>query len=125
MTRSCFNPANSCNCCAPELSLVTAHTMTPTSTASRMQRNVRRLRGGSGSFALGITSTTLGSFAGELTGLPHFRQNCASSGRVAPHWLHPNRTLVVVVLFVGIPTGSPHLRQRCELGEERPADIST
>ena len=41
----------------------------------------------------GSASTTAGDFGGRLTGLPHFRQNCASSGRLAPHLLHPSRTL--------------------------------
>src|SRR5450631_1089552 len=108
MGRSCFQPTNSCTCCAPVLSLVTAHRMTPTRIASSNQRSTRRLRRGGVTSAGAGTSTTAGVFGGELTGLPHFRQNCASSGRLAPHLLHPNRTLVEddVVLFVGILTGS-------------------
>ena len=38
-------------------------------------------------------STTTGVLGGTLTGFPHFRQNSASSGSVAPHLAHPSRTL--------------------------------
>jgi hypothetical protein len=36
-----------------------------------------------------------------LIGFPHFRQYCASSGKVVPHLAHPSRTLASggVVLF--------------------------
>jgi hypothetical protein len=34
--------------------------------------------------ALALTA----GFGGEFTGLPHFKQNCASSGNAAPHLLH-------------------------------------
>src|SRR6266581_2573881 len=126
MVRSCFIPTKSCTNCAPGLSLVTAHNISPSKREGRIQRSRRRLRRDCGSFVGGSTCTTTGSFAGKLTGFPHFRQNSASSGRVAPHLLHPNRTLVVGgVLFVGITTGSPHLKRSANSGEEMPADIST
>jgi hypothetical protein len=72
--------------------------------AGNIQRRIRRLRGGNGRLAGGKTSTTVALLAGELTGLPHLRQKSALSGKVAPHLLHPNRTLVEggVVLFVDI-----------------------
>jgi len=77
---------------------------------------MRRLRRGRGIFAGASTSTTTAFFGGELTGLPHFRQNSASSGSVAPHLLHPNRTLVGggVVLSIGIFTGPQRLKKRRE-----------
>src|SRR5579859_4070261 len=112
MVRSCFNPTNSCICCAVVLSLVATHKTTPINTARTSHRIQRRLCfGGVISTAIGASATT-GDFGGELTGLPHFRQNCASSGRVAPHLLHPRMTLVVggVVLFVDIRTGLSALR---------------
>jgi hypothetical protein len=42
------------------------------------------------------------SFGGRLIGLPHLRQNWASSGSVAPHLLQPRRTFVADdVVLVG------------------------
>src|ERR1022692_2143379 len=138
MIRSCFHPTNSCTCCALGLSLVPAHRMTPTKTASSIQRKTRRGRRGC-RISGGRASTTAGLLGGELTGFPHFRQNCASSGRLAPHLLHPSMTLVTggVVLFVAILSGLrsasgsanhqahfPRRRVRIS-GAETPADIST
>jgi hypothetical protein len=62
----------------------------------------------------GNISTAGPVLGGELTGLPHFRQNWASSGRLAPHLLHPKSTLAGggVVLSVGILTGSPRYGKR-------------
>src|ERR1700689_4536003 len=118
--RSCLKPTNSCACCANGLSLIATHKIPATKIASRIQSTVRRLRGGAISRA-GGTSTAAAPFGGELTGLPHFRQNCASSGRLAPHLLHPNRTLAGggVALFVDILTGSPRFRRSAYLQGEK------
>src|SRR5580698_11382524 len=107
--RYCLNPTNSCTCCAKGLSLTATHRMPATKMASRIHSTGRRLRRGGAISRAGGTSTAAALFAGELTGLPHFRQNCASSGRLAPHLLHPSRTLAGggVALFVDILTGSP------------------
>src|SRR5260370_794821 len=119
MLRSCLNPTNSCTCCANGLSLVTAQRITPTRITAGIQRSMRRLRRGRGIVAGASTSTTTAFFGGELTGLPHFRQNSASSGSVAPHLLHPNRTLVGggVVLSVGIRTGPRRHREARAIGD--------
>jgi hypothetical protein len=37
---------------------------------------------------------------GELTGFPHFRQNCASSGNPAPHLLHARLAVEMSVEFL-------------------------
>src|SRR5579864_2689439 len=64
----------------------------------RVRRGLRTARGN--------VSTTTGVFGGRLTGCPHFRQYCASSGSVAPHLAHPSRTLATggVVLLDDINT---------------------
>jgi hypothetical protein len=72
-----------------------------------------------------VSSIFTGSFRGILTGLPHFRQNCASSGKVAPHLLQPRMTFVAddTVLFVGILTGSTS--ENCGKYQETSGDVQT
>src|SRR5438477_13110520 len=115
--------------------------MAPPSAASRIPIMIGRIRRGCRT-TKGTDSTTSGDFGAKLTGLPHFRQNCASSGSVAPHLAHPRRTLATGggVLFGDILTFSPRLRENfehqgdlrrkfCRTGRfskaEMPADIST
>src|SRR5690348_17262953 len=74
---------------------------------SRSQRILRGLcfdreaLDGNASASSGGCATAL-TLGGELTGLPHCRQNCEPSGRFAPHLLHPKMTLVGGVLLVAI-----------------------
>jgi len=121
MVWSCFQPAISWIPWAKGLSLATTHAIAASKSASRSHSSTRRLgrreRGVSG----GSTSTTVSllaalAFAGELTGLPHFGQNIAPSGRVSPHPLHPKRTAVgaAAALPTAVLTGCPHFRQKCE-----------
>src|SRR6202049_4798530 len=87
--------------------------MSPASTARSIPTMMGRL--GRGCWISGDTpSTTAGDFGRVLTGLPHFRQYWASSGRVAPHLAHPKRTLVTggVELLEGILTGCSHFNRR-------------
>jgi len=61
-------------------------------------------------------SETTGIFGGELTGFPHFRQNCEPSGRVVPQALQAKMAVVVArtVSLGGALTGTPHFRQNWE-----------
>src|ERR1700719_1343112 len=89
-----------------------AHRMSPASTARSIPTMMGRLGRGC-RISGGTSSTTAGDFGGVLTGLPHFRQYWASSGRVAPHLAHPRRTLVTggVELLEGILTGCSHFHR--------------
>src|SRR5579864_5445300 len=76
---------------------------TPNSSASKIQRKIRGLR--RGWVSLGSGPATTDSLGGMVTGLPHLRQNCASSGNAAPHLLQPRMTFVADdVVSVGIQT---------------------
>src|SRR5215471_2258984 len=88
--------------CANGLSLVAAQRIAPKKTPTTTQSTSRPIfRRGGASSTIGSSIFT-SSFGGMLTGFPHFRQNWASSGRVAPHLLHPRRTLVAdYVVLVG------------------------
>src|SRR5436305_14098470 len=127
MMRSCFSPINSCNCCASVLSLIAAQPTTPARMGSSIQSNKRRLGCRRGNEAGGNTSTTVASFNGELTDFPHFKQNCAESGKVAPHLLHPSNTFAggSGALFVGILSGSQQSDGNANHRGEMPANIST
>src|SRR5437879_1019484 len=71
------------------------------------------------------SSIFTGSFRGILTGLPHFRQNWASSGRVAPHLLQPRMTFVAddTVLSDGILSDSTS--ENCDNYRETSGDVQT
>src|ERR1700686_553072 len=104
--------------------------MSPASTARSIPTMMGRL--GRGCWISGGTSsTTAGDFGRVLTGLPHFRQYWASSGRVAPHLAHPKRTLVTggIELLEGILTGCSHFNPSANpekiFGAHMSADIST
>src|SRR6516165_3335847 len=83
--------------------------MAPSSRPRSTHSMMRRFLIGGAATLTGGGSTLTGTLGERATALPHFRQNWASSGRVAPHLLQPTRTLVAddVVLSVGILTGSP------------------
>ena len=92
MIRSCFHPTNSCTCCAPGLSLVTAHTNDrDQKTTRRTQRNPRR--------RLGLrprefcceeaASTDSGGFR------PANSPACRISGRIAPRRAGSRRTCCI------------------------------
>jgi hypothetical protein len=56
--------------------------------ARKSQSTIWRLRFGFGvAFVSAAALVLTAGFGGEFTGLPHFRQNCASSGNAAPHLL--------------------------------------
>src|SRR5271168_1829972 len=112
--------------CATGLSLVPTSTITPSNRITRRtQTKLRRFGRGRGS-AGGSTTTSGGTpsgwlaaaavFAGAPTGLPHFRQNCASDGKLAPHWLHPSvaEKNGAPVLLPAVFAGCPHFGQNCK-----------
>src|SRR5215469_6321116 len=81
------------------------HVMSPNSKPSRIHKKMRGLR--RGWTRLGPDSATTFSFSGTATGLPHLRQNCAWSGRTAPHLLQPKMT------FAGDDVASVSIQTRC------------
>ncbi|SPF35951.1 hypothetical protein SBA1_1480025 [Candidatus Sulfotelmatobacter kueseliae] len=99
------------------MSLDMTQTITTITAPRRIQWKIRRFCRGLGNSAGGV-STTLGRsagalFAGELTGLPHFRQNCAPSGRLVPHLLQAKMAVAAggAISVAGVLTGCPHFRQ--------------
>src|SRR6202007_2032773 len=100
MVWSCFHPTNSWISCANGWSPVAAHISPPTRTAKSDNATIRpvlNLRWGSGGigFELAAGSLTPLVLAGMLTGLPHFAQNSAPSGKVAPHLLQARTAIAV------------------------------
>ncbi len=108
--------------CAYGLSLVTAQRVATRNNASASPSTSRSLRfgrgtcDGNGSATAGLGMAAV--FAGRLTGFPHFKQNRAPSGRIAPHLLQARSTVVAggsaAVVGHAVPTGCPHFRQNCE-----------
>src|SRR5271157_214867 len=117
IVRSCFHPAASCTACATGLSLDATQTIKTTNSARRSQRTIRRFRGRRGNSAGGTStagaSAAAAPFAGEHTGLPHFKQNCAPSGRLVPHLAQAKIAVATggAVAVAGALTFCPHFRQ--------------